>query len=90
MFTTEFRREWIHRFSAHLMKLLPWMNAVVAVQHAVAAFKDGFDTDPILAAAMAARGESAACAGLTQHKPQAAPAPEHRDASIEADCASQQ
>jgi hypothetical protein len=55
MFTTESRREWLHRFGAHLMKLQPKMNAVVASQHAVAAFDDAADVDPILAAETAAR-----------------------------------
>ena len=64
MLTKESRREWLHRFGAHLMKLRPQMNAVVAVQHAVAAYNDAAHVDPILAAEMAAREELAVDADL--------------------------
>ena len=64
MLTTESRREWLHRFGVHLMKLRPQMNAVVAAQHAVAAFND--EVDPILAAEVAARRELAADVGFAQ------------------------
>ena len=68
MITTESRREWLHRFGAHLMKLRPRMNAIIAAQYAVAAFNDAADVDPILAAAAVARQELAGDTGVNQMK----------------------
>ena len=61
MLTIETMHDWVHSYSKRLMKLRPQINAVVAVQHALAALtasEGAIEADPIVAAEMTARADS--------------------------------
>jgi hypothetical protein len=47
-----FKEVWLDGFAAHLTKLQPWMNAVIAASHAVAMYPDAKGLPPNEAAEM--------------------------------------
>ena len=63
-----FKKVWLDGFAAHLMKLQPSMNAVIAASHAVAMYPDAKGMPPNEAAEIFALEEGPGEAGGTERR----------------------